>query len=61
MKTQCSKSWTDVNIDFKNRLLRHCCKSKTYDFPDNLSLDFLYNSPQIQERRRHTAHGDSTS
>jgi MoaA/NifB/PqqE/SkfB family radical SAM enzyme len=57
MKTQCSKSWTDVTIDFKNRLLRHCCKSKTYDFPDNLSLDFFDNSPQIQERRRHTAHG----
>ena len=57
MKTQCSKSWTDVNINFKNRSLRHCCKSKTYDFPDNPSIDFFDNSPQIQERRQHTANG----
>ena len=57
MKTQCSKSWTDINIDFKNRSLRHCCKSKTYDFPDNPSIDFFDNSPQIQERRQHTTNG----
>jgi MoaA/NifB/PqqE/SkfB family radical SAM enzyme len=57
MKTQCSKSWTDVNIDFKNKLLRHCCKAEPYNFPDKLSIDFFDNSPQIQERRRHTAQG----
>jgi hypothetical protein len=57
MKTQCSKSWTDVNIDFKNRLLRHCCKAEPYDFPDNPDIDFFDNSPQIQERRQHTAIG----
>jgi hypothetical protein len=57
MKTQCSKSWTDVNIDFKSRLLRHCCKSQPYYFPDKLSVDFVDNSLQIQERRRQTAHG----
>lgn len=57
MKTQCSKSWTDVNIDFKNKLLRHCCKAEPYNFPDKLSIDFFDNSPQIQERRRHTTHG----
>lgn len=57
MKTQCSKSWTDVNIDFKNKLLRHCCKAEPYAFPDKLSIDFFDSSPQIHERRRHTAHG----
>ena len=57
MKTQCSKSWTDVNIDFKNKLLRHCCKAAPYTFPDKLSIDFFDNSPQIQERRSHTANG----
>ena len=57
MKTQCSKSWTDVNIDFKNRLLRHCCKAEPYDFPDKPDIDFFDNSPQIQERRSHTANG----
>lgn len=57
MKTQCSKSWTDVNIDFKNKLLRHCCKAQPYPFPDNLDVDFFDNSPQIQERRQHTASG----
>lgn len=57
MKTQCSKSWTDVNIDFKNKLLRHCCKAEPYNFPDKLSIDFFDNSPQIQERRQHTLNG----
>lgn len=51
MKTICSKSWTDVNIDFKNRLLRHCCRSEPYDFPENLAVDFLNNSENIQQRR----------
>jgi len=52
MKTQCSKSWTDVNIDFKNRLLRHCCKSEPYTFPETYSTDYFNNSQLIQERRR---------
>jgi hypothetical protein len=57
MKTRCSKSWTDVNIDFKNRLLRHCCKAEPYSFPDNLTVDFFDNSSQIQQRRSHTQSG----
>lgn len=57
MKTPCSKSWTDVNIDFKNRLLRHCCKAEPYSFPDNPTVDFFDNSPQIQQRRSDTANG----
>jgi len=57
MKTQCSKSWTDVNIDFKNKLIRHCCKAEPYNFPDKLSIDFFDNSPQIQERRSQTTRG----
>lgn len=57
MKTPCSKSWTDVNIDFKNRLLRHCCKSEPYNFPDTIDIDFFDNSSRIQERRQQTLNG----
>ena len=34
--TACSKSWTDVNVDFKRGTIGHCCKSVYYDFPDEL-------------------------
>jgi MoaA/NifB/PqqE/SkfB family radical SAM enzyme len=57
MKTQCSKSWTDVNINFKDKLLRHCCKAKPYPFPDILDVDFFDNSMQIQQRRSQTRSG----
>tara|TARA_R110000868_G_scaffold1415_4_gene11075 strand:+ start:14615 stop:15805 length:1191 start_codon:yes stop_codon:yes gene_type:complete len=63
MKTRCSKSWTDVNVDFKNRLIRHCCKAEPYTFPDEIGLSFLEkstfldNSPQIQKRRQDTLNG----
>jgi len=57
MQTACSKSWTDVNIDFKNRKLGHCCKSVYYDIPDEYSPDFIDNSKLIQERRQHTLKG----
>jgi len=57
MKTQCSKSWTDVNIDFKNRLLRHCCKSEPYQFPDTYNVDYFNNSQSIQHRRHASLQG----
>ena len=57
MKTACSKSWTDVNIDFKNRLLRHCCKAQPYKLPDSYTIDFFDNSNYIQQRRKDTLAG----
>ena len=58
MKTACSKSWTDVNIDFANRLIRNCCRSKAYPMPDDYDIDFFNNSPQIQQRRSSTLSGE---
>jgi wyosine [tRNA(Phe)-imidazoG37] synthetase (radical SAM superfamily) len=65
MKTYCSKSWTDININFYNRTLRHCCKSAEYLFPEQLTVDFINNSSQIQTRRieslQGVAHADCAS
>ena len=57
METRCSKSWTDVNVDFKNRLLRHCCKSDPYEFPANIASGFFDNSDMIRERRQNSLVG----
>lgn len=65
MKTYCSKSWTDININFYNRTLRHCCKSAEYQFPEQLTVDFINNSTEIQQRRDQSlqgiAHADCAS
>lgn len=65
MKTYCSKSWTDININFYNRTLRHCCKSAEYLFPEQLTVDFINNSSRIQSRRTESlqgvAHADCAS
>jgi len=55
--TACSKSWTDVNIDFKSGTLGHCCKSVYYDIPTKLTSDFFSNSELIQKRRQDTLDG----
>lgn len=52
----CSKSWTDVNVDFKRGTIGHCCKSVYYDFPDEYTSEF-YNSEHIQKRRQDTLNG----
>jgi len=49
--TYCSKSWTDINIDFESRTLRHCCKSKPQMFPNDLTEEFISNNKAIKERR----------
>lgn len=46
--TACSKSWTDVNVDFKRGTIGHCCKSVYYDFPDEYTSEFFTNSKHIQ-------------
>jgi len=53
----CSKSWTDINIDFENRVLRHCCKTKAYEFPEELTPDFISNNKFIKERRKQSLQG----
>lgn len=64
-QTYCSKSWTDINIDFENRTVKHCCKASSYNFPDILTTEFISNSPGIQERRiasiQNIAHLDCVS
>lgn len=64
-KTYCSKSWTDINIDFETRSLKHCCKAKTYPFPETLTEQFISNSNFIQIRRQQSlenhAHADCVS
>ena len=49
--TLCSRSWTDVNIDFFNGSVRHCCKSQEEKLPKNLTIDFFNNSSSIKNRR----------
>ena len=49
--TYCSKSWTDINIDFESRVLRHCCKAKSYPFPSVLTEQFISASDLIKNRR----------
>ena len=63
--TYCSKTWTDINIDFETRTLKHCCKARTYEFPEVLTRDFISNSDRLQERKQYTiknlAHKDCDS
>ena len=55
--TACSKSWTDVNIDFKRGKIGHCCVSKYYDLPEEYTADFFDNNELIQQRRQATLDG----
>jgi MoaA/NifB/PqqE/SkfB family radical SAM enzyme len=65
MKTYCSKSWTDINIDFETRTIKHCCKAAVYQFPEVLTEEFISNSAGIKERRQQSlnniAHADCQS
>ncbi len=61
----CSKSWTDINIDFETRTVKHCCKAVVYDFPPILTEEFISMSAGIRERRKQSleniAHHDCNS
>lgn len=63
--TYCSKSWTDINIDFESRILRHCCKANPYNFPSVLTEQFISASDLIKNRRavslRNEAHEDCSA
>ena len=60
--TYCSKSWTDINIDFESRTLRHCCKAEGHEFPETLTEEFISMNTNIKERRQKSldnlAHSD---
>ena len=60
--TYCSKNWTDINIDFESRTLRHCCKAEGHSFPPKLSEQFISLNEVIQTRRQQSleniAHAD---
>ena len=51
LNTFCSKAWSDVNIDFAQRNVRHCCKSVEEVMPQQLDATFFNASPGILERR----------
>ena len=55
--TTCSKSWTDVNINFKTRRLGHCCISTYHEMPDTLKPDYFANNEGIQKRRSDSLKG----
>ena len=50
-ETYCSKSWTDVNINFELRSVSHCCKALPHEFPDKLTEDFISRNEFITDRR----------
>ena len=39
--TYCSKSWTDVNVDFSSEFVKHCCKAQPIKFVPNLDKSFF--------------------
>ena len=47
----CSRSWTDIYIDFINGTVQHCCKSLVEKFPNNMTAEFFNSSPVLLERR----------
>lgn len=63
--TYCSKSWTDININFESRTVQHCCKSVCYAFPEVLTEEFISKSENLIERKRLSleaiAHSDCQS
>lgn len=55
--TFCSAAWTDINIDFAERTIRHCCKSVPDPFPERLTVDFFNNSARIKKTRNDLLNG----
>ena len=45
--TWCSRSWTDINIDFLNNTVQHCCKAESEPI-----IDSYNNNPKILQRRK---------
>jgi len=58
--TLCSAAWTDINLDFANRTIRHCCRSLDAPFPETLTVDFFNNSNRILQTRNELLKGIQT-
>lgn len=58
--TLCSAAWTDINLDFANRTIRHCCRSSDAPFPETLTVDFFNNSNRIIQTRNELLKGIKT-
>jgi hypothetical protein len=58
--TLCSAAWTDININFGERNIRHCCKSVEIPFPETLSVDFFNDSLRIKKTRSDLVAGIQT-
>jgi organic radical activating enzyme len=56
-QTACSKSWTDVNVDFKRGGLAHCCYAEYHDFPEEYTKNFFTNNMHIVNRRQDSLDG----
>jgi len=59
--TYCSKSWTDVNVDFTNRHVRNCCKSVSTKFESNIDKTFFELSPKLLQRKTDSLSGIQNS
>jgi len=60
-ETQCSKSWTDININLDTRSVSYCCKAVFHPFPDKLTEEFLSTNATITERRQQSTEGHAHS
>jgi organic radical activating enzyme len=49
--TYCSKSWTDVNVDFSSEFVKNCCKAKPVKFVPNVDKNFFEFSPNLLKRK----------
>lgn len=60
-KTLCSAAWSDLNVDFANRTIKHCCMMRNESFPDVPYKEMWNNSPAIQKARTELLAGIQTS
>ena len=49
--TICSGAWTDININFFDRFVRHCCRANEEFFPHELNSTFFNQSQGVVDRR----------
>ena len=55
--TYCSKSWTDVNVDFSSEFVKNCCKAQPIKFVPNIDKNFFEFSPLLLERKNNSLVG----
>lgn len=60
-KTLCSAAWSDLNVDFANRTIKHCCMMRSEQFPESPTDDMWNNSSVIVTAREELLKGIKTS